>query len=115
MTEIQSDEAQRPVPLHERYGINQEDCLDAIGQSQVNSRKLTTARDKIRQASDLLEFLMGADALGANGQDYDLSHRAYEQLLRVDSLLKSAAKKIDKHQNQQFHRDIENWKQGGAS
>ena len=114
MTEIQSDEAQpRPVPLHERHGISQEDCLVAIEQSHVNRRKVSSAESKIRRARDIVELLKAAD----ESYDYDdeLSQKTHDQLDRVLSLLKSAAKKITKYGDEQMYRDIENWKQGGAS
>ena len=111
MTEIQSDEAQpRPVPLHERHGISQEDCLIFIEQSHDNRRKVDTAADKIRRACDIVELLKDADENFA-----ELSLRTLEQLDRVQSLLKSAEKKITKYGDEQMYRDIENWKQGGAS
>ncbi len=111
MTEIQSDEA-RPVPLHERHGISQEDCLVAIGQSNNNRQNVSSAADKIRRARDIVELLKAAD----ESYDYDdeLSQKTHDQLDRVLSLLKSAEKKIDKYGAQQMNRDIENWKQGGA-
>jgi len=118
MTEMQSDERTngedqaklRQVPLHERYGISQEDCLVVVAKSQYNRRKLDIAEDKIRRARDLVELLKDADE-GTN----ELSRRTLEQLDRVQSLLKSAAKKIDKYDDEQRYRDVENWKQGGAS
>ena len=111
MTEIQSDEA-RPVPLHERHGIDQEDCAAIVEQHIDNTRKLDNAEDKIRRARDIVELLKAAD----ESYDYDdeLSQKTHDQLDRVLSLLKSAEKKIDKYGDQQMNRDIENWKQGGA-
>ena len=108
MTEIQSDTA-RPVPLHERHGISREDCLSAIGQSNNNRRNVSSAADKIRRARDIVELLKAADESGQ-----ELSLRTLEQLDRVQSLLKSAQKKISKYENEQKIRDIENWKQGAA-
>ena len=109
MTEIQSDEA-RPVPLHERHGISQEDCLFFIEQSHDGRRKVSSAADKIRRARDIVELLNAADENFA-----ELSLRTLDQLDRVQSLLKSAQKKISKYENEQKIRDIENWKQRGAS
>ncbi len=111
MTEIQSDDAQpRPVPLHELHGISQEDCLAFIEQSHDHRRKVDSAADKIRRARNIVELLKDADENFA-----DLSLRTLDQLDRVLSLLKSAAKKIDKYGDQQMYRDIESWKQGCAS
>ena len=87
MTEIQSDEA-RPVPLYERHGISQEDCLFFIEQSHDDRRKVTSAADKIRRACDIVELLKDADENFA-----ELSLRTLEQLDRVQSLLKSAEKR----------------------
>ncbi len=111
MTEIQSDEA-RPVPLHERHGISREDCLAFIEQSHDHRRKVDSAADKIRRARDIVELLKAAD----ESYDYDdeLSQKTHDQLDRVLSLPKSAAKKIDKYGDQQMNRDIENWKQRGV-
>ena len=112
MTEIQSDERKR-VMLHEIHGISQEDCTAIVVQHIDNTRKLDNAEDKIRMARDLVKLLKAADA---NSSDkYTLSLRTLEQLDRVQSLLKSAQKKIDKYSVEQKIRDIENFKQGGAS
>ncbi len=111
MTEIQSDEGHKSPLLWERYGISQEDCSVVVGQYVDNTRKLRSAEDKIRRARDLVKLLKAADE--SDGQE--LSLRTLDQLDRVESLLKSAQKKIDKYSNEQKIRDIENWKQGGAS
>ena len=114
MTEIQSDEAQpRPVPLHERHGISQEDCLFFIEQSHDDRRKVSSAADKIRRARDIVELLKAADESYDDGEE--LSLRTLDQLDWVQSLLESAGKKLDKYGDQQMNRDIENWKEGGAS
>ncbi len=111
MTEIQSDERKR-VMLWEIHGIDQEDCAAIVEQHIDNTRKLDNAEDKVRMARDIVELLKAADA---NSSDkHTLSIRTLEQLDRVQSLLKSAEKKIDKYGDQQINRDIENWKQGGA-
>ena len=112
MTEIQSDEA-RPVPLHERHGIDQEDCAAIVEQHIDNTRKLDNAENKVRMARDIVELLKAADENTADGSE--LSLRTLDQLDRVQSLLKSAQKKISKYENEQKIREIENWKQGGAS
>ncbi len=114
MTEIQSDERRKRVMLYEIHGISQEDCSVIVGQFRDNTRKLQNAEDKIRRARDLLEFLMAADAHGMN-EDYDLSLRTLEQLDRVESLLKSAQKKISKYETEQKIREIESWKERAAS
>ncbi len=59
-----------------------------------------------------MEFLKAAD----ESYDYDdeLSQKTLDQLDRVQSLLKSAEKKIDKYSDEQKIREIENWKQGGV-
>ena len=114
MTEMQSDEERRKrVMLYEIHGINQEDCSAIVEQHINNTRKLQSAEDKIRRARDLVELLKATDESVDNGQE--LSLRTLDQLDRVESLLKSAQKKIDKYSNEQKIRDIENWKQGGAS
>ena len=83
---------------------------DFIEQSHDDRRKVTSAADKIRRACDIVELLKDADENFA-----ELSLRTLEQLDRVQSLLKSAEKKITKYGDEQMYRDIENWKQGGAS
>ena len=101
------------VMLYEIYGISQEDCSAIVGRYCDNTRKLDNAKDKVRRANDLVELLMAADE---NSSDHHtLSLRTLEQLDRVQSLLKSAQKKIDKYCTEQKIRDIENFKQGGAS
>ena len=111
MTEIPPDEERRKrVMLYEIYGISQEDCAVIVEQHIVNTRKLDSAEDKIRMACDLVELLRAADE-----SDQELSLRTLEQLDRAQSLLKSAQKKIDKYGTEQKIRDIENWKQRGAS
>ena len=112
MTEIQSDEGHKLPLLWERYGISQEDCSVIVGQYVDNTRKLRSAEDKIRRARDLVKLLKAADESVDDGQE--LSLRTLDQLDRIQSLLKSAKKKIDKYSNEQKHRDIENWIQGGA-
>ncbi len=112
MTEIQSDERRKRVMLWEIYGIPKEDCAAIVEQHINNTRKLDNAEDKVRMARDLVELLKAADENIADGNE--LSLRTLDQLDRVESLLKSAQKKIDKYSNEQKHRDIENWKQGGA-
>ena len=117
MTEIQSDEAQetngedqeevRPQPLWEQYGMSRESCSEAIEQSHANTRKLDNAEIKIEKAGDLLNLLRQADETTC--EDYDLSVRAIYVLEQVQSLLKSAVKKITKYGEEQFHRDIKNW------
>ncbi len=114
MTEIQSDEERKRVMLYEIHGIDQEDCAAIIEQHIDNTRKLDNAEDKVRRARDIVDLLMDADA-GNTAGDYDLSCRVYYSLKRAQSLLKSAAKKIDKYGDEQRWRDVENWKQGGAS
>jgi len=111
MTEMQSDEERRKaVMLYEIHGISQEDCSAIVSQHVDNTRKLESAEDKIRRARDIVELLKAADA---NSMDeHTLSLRTLEQLDRVQSLLKSAQKKIDKYGNEQKIRDIENFKQG---
>ncbi len=111
MTEMQSDERKR-VMLWEIHGIDQEDCAAIVEQHIDNTRKLDNAEDKIRRARDIVELLKAADENTADGSE--LSLRTLDQLDRVQSLLKSAEKKIDKYGDQQMNRDIENWKQGGA-
>ena len=114
MTEIQSDEERRKrVMLYEIHGISQEDCSAIVEQHIDNTRKLQNAEDKVRRARDLVKLLKAADESVDDGQE--LSLRTLDQLDRIQSLLKSAAKKIDKYGNEQKIRDIENWKQGGAS
>ena len=109
--ENQSD--QKPVMLYEIYGIDREDCSAIVARHTDNTRKLASAEDKVRRARDLVELLKAADENCVD--EHCLSLRTLEQLDRVQSLLKSAQKKIDKYCNEQKHRDIENWKQGGAS
>ena len=112
MTEIQSDERRKRVMLWEIYGIDQEDCAAIVEQHIDNTRKLDNAEDKVRMARDIVELLKAADA---NSMDeHTLSLRTLEQLDRVQSLLKSAQKKISKYENEQKIREIENWKNGGA-
>ncbi len=109
MTEIQSDERYKRVMLHEIHGISREDCMVIVEQHIDNTRKLDNAEDKIRMARDIVELLKAAD------ESYDgeeLSRRTLDQLDRVQSLLKSAQKKISKYENEQKIRDIENFKQG---
>ncbi len=113
MTEIQSDERRKRVMLYEIHGIDQEDCAAIVEQHIDNTRKLDNAEDKIRRARDLVELLKAADESVDNGQE--LSLRTLDQLDRVESLLKSAQKKISKYENEQKIRDIEKWKEGGAS
>ena len=113
MTEIQSDERRKRVMLYEIHGIDQEDCAAIVEQHIDNTRKLDTAEDKIRRARDIVQLLKAADESCDDSED--LSLRTLDQLDRVQSLLKSAAKKIDKYSDEQKLRDIENWKQGGAS
>jgi len=112
MTEIQSDEAQKSPFLWVRYGISQEDCTAIINQHCDNTRKLDNAEDKIRRARDLVQLLLAADA---GSDDEVLSRRTLDQLDRVQSLLKSAQKKIDKYSVEQKIREIENFKQWGES
>jgi len=112
MTEIQSDERKRAM-LWDIHGIDQEDCAAIVEQHIDNTRKLDNAEDKVRMARDIVELLKAADENTADGSE--LSLRTLEQLDRVQSLLKSAEKKIDKYGDQQMYRDIENWKQGAAS
>ncbi len=112
MTEIQSDEAQQSPFLWIRYGISKEDCTVIVEQHIDNTRKLDNAEDKIRMACDIAELLKAADENVADGSE--LSRRTLDQLDRVQSLLKSAQKKIDKYSVEQKIRDIENFKQGGA-
>jgi len=109
MTEIQSDERKR-VMLWEIHGIDQEDCAAIVEQHIDNTRKLDNAEDKVRMARDIVELLKAADENTADGSE--LSLRTLDQLDRIQSLLKSAAKKIDKYSNEQKIRDIENFKQG---
>ena len=110
MTEIPSDEERKRVMLYEIHGISREDCSVIVAQHMVNTRKLQNAEDKIRRARDIVELLKAADE-----SDQELSLRTLEQLDRAQSLLKSAQKKIDKYGTEQKIRDIENWKQRGAS
>jgi len=112
MTEIQSDERRKRVMLYEIHGISREDCSVIVEQYVDNTRRLRSAEDKIRRAYDLVELLKAADESVDDGQE--LSLRTLDQLDRIQSLLKSAKKKIDKYSNEQKHRDIENWIQGGA-
>ncbi len=112
MTEIQSDERRKRVMLYEIYGISQEDCSAIVEQHIDNTRKLQNAEDKVRMARDLVELLKAADENTADGSE--LSRRTLDQLDRVQSLLKSAQKKISKYENEQKIREIENWKNGGA-
>ncbi len=112
MTDIQSDEAQQSPFLWIRYGISKEDCTAIVNQHCDNTRKLDNAEDKIRMARDIVELLKAAD------ESYDgdeLSLRTLDQLDRVQSLLKSAQKKIDKYEVEQKIREIENFKQGSTS
>ncbi len=110
MTEIESDEERRKrVMLYEIHGIDQEDCAAIVEQHIDNTRKLDNAEDKVRKARDIVELLKDADENFA-----ELSLRTLDQLDRVQSLLKSAQKKIDKYSDEQKIREIENWKQGGA-
>ncbi len=116
MTEIQSDEGQQSPFLWVRYGISREDCTAIVEQHSNNTRKLDRAEDKIRRARDLVQLLVAADEHIADGSE--LSLRTIEQLDRVQSLLKSAQKKIDKYEFEQRIREIENFKhgaEGGAS
>ncbi len=112
MTEIQSDERRKRVMLYEIHGISQEDCSVIVEQHIDNTRKLRSAEDKIRRARDLVKLLKAADENDVS--DDQLSLRTLDQLDRIQSLLKSAKKKIDKYGNEQKLRDIENWKQGSA-
>ncbi len=112
MTEIESDEERRKrVMLYEIHGIDQEDCAAIVEQHIDNTRKLDSAEDKVRMARDIVQLLKAADESDGSG----LSLRTLDQLDRVQSLLKSAAKKIDKYSVEQKIREIENFKQGGAS
>ncbi len=104
----------RPVPLWERHGMSQEDYLIAFGPAYENTKKLRAAEDKVRKARELLKLLIDADA-GNTTSHLDLSCRALSLLERAQSLLKSAAKKIDKYGDEQRWREVENSKQGGAS
>ena len=113
MTEIQSDEVRKRVMLYEIYGISQEDCAAIVEQHIDNTRKLDSAENKVRKARDIVELLKAADQICDDG--HELSLRTLEQLDRIQSLLKSAQKKISKYENEQKIRDIENFKQGGAS
>ena len=101
------------VMLWEMYGISQEDCSDIVSEWADNTINLRIAEDKVRKACDLVELLKAADENCVD--EHCLSLRTLEQLNRVESLLKSARKKIDKYSDKQKHRDIENWKEGGAS
>ncbi len=109
MTEIQSDERKR-VMLWEIHGIDQEDCAAIVEQHIENTRKLDNAEDKVRMARDIVELLKAADENISDGEEFSL--RTLEQLDRVESLLKSAQKKIDKYTTEQKIREIESWKQG---
>ncbi len=111
MTEIESNEERRKrVMLYEIHGISQEDCSAIVSQHADNVRKLDSAEDKIRMARDIVKLLKAADE--SDGQE--LSLRTLDQLDRVESLLKSAQKKISKYENEQKIRDIEKWKEGAA-
>ena len=55
-----------------------------------------------------MKLLKAADA--NSNDEHTLSLRTLEQLDRVQSLLKSAQKKIDKYTTEQKIREIENWK-----
>ena len=108
MTDIQSDEEPKRVMLWETHGISQKDCLVIVKQHLDKTRKLNRAEDEIRRARDIV------DLLKADDESYDgdeLSLRTLDQLDRVQSLLKSAQKKIDKYSVEQKIRDIENFKQ----
>ena len=59
-------------------------------------------------ARDIVKLLKAADA--NSNDEHTLSLRTLEQLDRVQSLLKSAQKKIDKYTTEQKIREIENWK-----
>ncbi len=109
MTEIQSDEERKRVMLWEIYGIDQEDCAAIVKQHIDNTRKLDNAENKVRMARDIVELLKAADENTADGNE--LSLRTLEQLDRVQSLLKSAQKKISKYETEQKIREIENWKE----
>ena len=112
-TNGENQSERKHVMLWEMYGISQEDCSAIVGRHCDNTRKLDRADDKVRRARDLVKLLKAADE---NSSDHHtLSLRTLEQLDRVESLLKSARKKIDKYSHEQKIRDIENWKQGGAS
>ncbi len=106
-------EAERKrVLLWEIHGISQEDCTAIVEQHIANTRKLDNAEDKVRRARDIVDLLKAAD----DSYDGDeLSLRTLDQLDRVQSLLKSAQKKIDKYSVEQKIRDIENFKQGSES
>ncbi len=112
MTEIQSDEERKRVMLWEIHGIDQEDCAAIVEQHIDNTRKVHNAEDKVRMARDIVELLKAADENSSD--EHTLSLRTLEQLDRVESLLKSAQKKIDKYTTEQKIREIESWKQGGA-
>ncbi len=99
--------------LWEIYGISHEDCSAIVSQHIDNTRKLDSAENKVRRARDLVNLLMAADESCVD--EHSLTLRTLEQLDRVASLLKSAQKKIDKYSDEQKHRDIKNWKEGGAS
>ncbi len=61
MTDIQSDEAPKPVPLWKTHGIGQEDCLAIVKQHLGKTRKLNRAEDEIRRARDIVDLLKAAD------------------------------------------------------
>ena len=110
MTEIESNEERRKrVMLYEIHGISQEDCSAIVRQHIDNTRKLDSAEDKVRMARDIVKLLKAADANSIN--KHTLSLRTLDQLDRVQSLLKSAQKKIDKYEVEQKIREIENFKQ----
>ena len=111
MTEIQSDERRKRVMLWEIHGISQEDCSAIVEQHIDNTRKLDNAEDKVRMACDIVELLKAADESDGS----ELSLRTLDQLDRVETLLKSAQKKIDKYTTEQKIREIEKWKEGVAS
>ena len=98
--------------LWEIYGISRDDCSAIVERHIDNTRKLDIAEDKVRRARDIVELLMAADASCTD--EHALTLRTLEQLDRVQSLLKSAQKKIDKYSDEQKIRDIESWKLGGA-
>ena len=113
MTEMQSDEGHKSPLLWERYGISHEECHVIVKQHIDNTRKLRSAEDKVRRARDIVELVKAADE--SDVSDNQLTLRTLEQLNRVESLLKSAQKKISKYETEQKIREIESWKERAAS
>ncbi len=93
--------------------MSQEDYLIAAEPAYENTRKLRAAEDKVRKARDIVQLLKAADESVDDGQE--LSLRTLDQLDRIQSLLKSAAKKIDKYGDEQRWREVEKSKQGGSA